>query len=71
MTKRILVATLLLPSLLWGRNKAGDADGSDWREYSQSYKVGWIRSRSAWTRFRASAIRSARVALKSASTSID
>ena len=36
MTKRILVATLLLLSLLWGKNKAGDADGSDWKEYSQT-----------------------------------
>jgi hypothetical protein len=39
---RILIAVLLLSPSLWARNAAGVADGSDWRQYSQSYKVGWI-----------------------------
>ena len=43
MDKRVLlVAILLLPSALWSRNPAGVADGSDWKQYSQSYKVGWV-----------------------------
>lgn len=41
MAKRILVL-LLMSSSLWCRNSAGVADGSDWKQYSQSYKVGWI-----------------------------
>lgn len=31
-----------MPCSLWGRNAVGAADGSDWRQYSQTYKVGWI-----------------------------
>jgi hypothetical protein len=44
MPKRIFVAILLLlfSSLLWGRNAVGVADGSDWKQFSQSYKIGWI-----------------------------
>lgn len=43
MAKRILLAVILLmSSSLWCRNSAGVADGSDWKQYSQSYKVGWI-----------------------------
>jgi len=42
MAKRITVAILLLSASLWGRNSVGVADGSDWKQYSQSYKVGWI-----------------------------
>jgi hypothetical protein len=40
--KRILVTLLLLPCSLWGRNASGVADGSDWKQYSQAYKIGWI-----------------------------
>lgn len=42
MAERIFFTILLLSSLLWGRNAAGVADGSDWKQYSQDYKVGWI-----------------------------
>jgi hypothetical protein len=42
MVKTTLVLILLLSPLLWGRNAAGVADGSDWKQYSQSYKIGWI-----------------------------
>jgi hypothetical protein len=42
MLKRIFVAFFLLSSPLLARNAAGVADGSDWKQYSQSYKVGWI-----------------------------
>lgn len=42
MSKHILIAILLLSTSLWGRNSVGVADGSDWKQYSQSYKVGWI-----------------------------
>jgi hypothetical protein len=42
MLKRIFVAILLLSSSLWGRNTAGLADGSDWKQFSESYKIGWI-----------------------------
>ena len=40
--KHILVVLLLLPCSLWGRNSAGVADGSDWKQYSQTYKIGWV-----------------------------
>ena len=40
--KNILALLLLLPCSLWGRNAVGGADGSDWKKYSQSYKVGLI-----------------------------
>lgn len=43
MAKRILlVIVLLMSSSLWCRNSVGVADGSDWKQYSQSYKVGCI-----------------------------
>jgi hypothetical protein len=42
MVKRIIIAILMLSSSLWCRNTAGVADGSDWKQYSQNYKVGWI-----------------------------
>lgn len=43
MAKHILLAVILLmSSSLWCRNSVGTADGSDWKQYSQSYKVGWI-----------------------------
>jgi hypothetical protein len=38
----LLVVILLMSSTLWCRNSVGVADGSDWKQYSQSYKVGWI-----------------------------
>lgn len=40
--KHVLLILLLLPCSLWGRNSAGVADGSDWKQYSLDYKVGWI-----------------------------
>jgi hypothetical protein len=39
---RVFLTILLLSSLVWGRNAHGIADGSDWKQYSQSYKTGWI-----------------------------
>ncbi len=42
MATRIFFTIFLLSSLMWGRNAVGVADGSDWKQYSQSYKVGWI-----------------------------
>jgi hypothetical protein len=42
MSLRALVAMLLFASPLWARNTVGVADGSDWRQYSQTYKIGWI-----------------------------
>ena len=42
MTRLVFVAILLSSSWLWGRNDVGVADGSDWKQFSQSYKVGWI-----------------------------
>jgi hypothetical protein len=42
MAKRIFIAILWLSSSLWSRNSVGVADGSDWKQYSQTYKVGWI-----------------------------
>jgi hypothetical protein len=42
MAKRVVVAILLISSLLWGANTAGVEDGSDWKQFSQSYKIGWI-----------------------------
>src|ERR1035438_222110 len=38
----LLVVVLLMSSSLWCRNSVGVADGSDWKDYSQNYKVGWI-----------------------------
>jgi len=40
--KHILVILLLLPCSLWSRNAARVANGSDWKQYSQTYKIGWI-----------------------------
>src|SRR5450755_4012292 len=42
MVKNVVLVVLLLSSPLWCRNSAGVADGSDWKDYSQDYKVGWI-----------------------------
>jgi hypothetical protein len=42
MSKRLFVGILLLSSSLSARNTAGVADGADWRQFSQDYKVGWI-----------------------------
>ena len=42
MLRRTAVAVLLLSSLLFARNKAGAADGSDWKQWPVDYKVGWI-----------------------------
>jgi hypothetical protein len=42
MLKHLFVTIFLLASPLWARNTAGVADGSDWKQYSQNYKIGWI-----------------------------
>ena|ERR1700688_217050 len=42
MLTRALAAILLLSSSLWARTAGGVADGNDWRQWSQNYKVGWI-----------------------------
>lgn len=42
MFTRPFVVILLLSSSLWARNSAGVADGSDWKNWSMDYKVGWI-----------------------------
>jgi hypothetical protein len=42
MVKHIFIVILLFSPSLWGRTSAGVADGSDWKKYSESYKVGWI-----------------------------
>lgn len=38
----LAIVLILLPASLWARNEAGVADGSDWKQYSQTYKIGWI-----------------------------
>jgi hypothetical protein len=38
----VVVGILLLSTSLWARNAAGLADGSDWKQFSESYKIGWI-----------------------------
>ena len=42
MVKHIFVVILFLSPALWGRTSTGVADGTDWKQYSESYKVGWI-----------------------------
>jgi len=39
---RAFIAMLLLSCSLWARNSVGVGDGSDWRRFSQEYKIGWI-----------------------------
>jgi hypothetical protein len=46
MIRSVIVATLLFPPQLWARNPTGAADGSDWKQWPQSYKVGRI---DGWT----------------------
>jgi hypothetical protein len=46
MIRSVIVATLLFAPQIWARNSTGIADGSDWKQWSQSYKVGWIHG---WT----------------------
>jgi hypothetical protein len=42
MLKLIVISVLLLSSPLWAKNEFGIEDGSDWKQFSQSYKIGWI-----------------------------
>jgi hypothetical protein len=35
--KHIFIAILLLSASLWARNTAGLSDGSDWKQFSESY----------------------------------
>jgi hypothetical protein len=42
MATRICFTILLLSSLLWGRNAEGVADGSNWKQFSEAYRIAWI-----------------------------